>query len=69
MKFKIQRYYDRYTIQVLTDDFYNSVTGECGGKWVDIGLPNGYQSVKDAKNHCRKYKEAEENKIVEIFEL
>lgn len=58
MKFRIIRYYERYQPQVFED-----------GKYKDIGLPNGYSTVTEAKAQCKFYKICEDAKIVEEFEL
>lgn len=58
MKFRIIRYYERYQPQVFEDDKYRN-----------IGLPNGYATVKDAKEQCSFYKACEDDKIVDEFEL
>lgn len=57
MKFRIIRYYDRYKVQLFEDE------------WIDIGSPNGYYDKDTAKKYCQRYKEAQEEKIVEEFEL
>lgn len=59
MKFRIVRYYDRFTTQVWKDTY----------GWVDIGSPNGYHSVDAAKQYCQKYKAEQEDYIVEQFEI
>lgn len=58
MKFRIIRYYERYQPQVLKD-----------GKYVNIGSPNGYSTVTEAKAQCKFYKYCEDDKVVEEFEL
>ena len=67
MKFRIIRYYERYMAQVFKGETYNGYSWE--DEWMNIGSPNGYHSIEDAKNYCQEYKNYKEEKIVEVFEL
>ena len=57
MKFRIIRYYNRYRTQLFKDE------------WINIGSPNGYYDIQTAKKYCQQYKDAQEEMIVEEFEL
>ena len=57
MKFRIIKYYNRYKAQLFKDE------------WIDIGSPTGYYDINSSKKYCKEYKEAQEEKIVEEFEL
>ena len=67
MKFRIIKYYDRYKTQICNKEIYNGYQWE--DEWVDIGSPTGYYNIESAKDYCKAYKEAQEVKIVEEFEL
>ena len=60
MKFRIIRYYDFYKTQVY--DAEKNV-------WKAIGTPNGYSTMAFARTACKRYKEEQDNNIVEEFEL
>lgn len=60
MKFRIIKYYNFYKPQVY--DIEKNI-------WKTIGTPTGYSTVEFAKNTCKLYKNAYDNKIVEEFEL
>ncbi len=59
MKFRIVRYYGQYKPQVL----------KTNGEYEDIGNPDGYCFITDAKYYCQVYKDLEEGRIVDEFEL
>ena len=59
MRFKIEAYYDRYSAKV-----FNELEG-----WLWIGSPNGYKTVKEAKDFCIEYKKAIESTVIEEFDL
>lgn len=59
MRFRIKTYYDRYMPQV-----FEELSG-----WSCIGSPNGYATVKEAKNFCNAYKNRREAEIIEEFVL
>ena len=58
MKFRIIRYYERYQPQVFENNEYKN-----------IGLPNGYATIVEARAQCASYKAYEDIRIVEEFEL
>lgn len=59
-KYRIVRYYDRFEAQIC-DEMY--------GNWKRIGQPNGYATVEDAKDFCKKYNYEMFDKVMEEFEL
>lgn len=67
MKFRIIKYYDRFQPQILSNQWWDGWAWK--GEWSNIGSPNGYSTVEDAKGFCQLYKKEKEEKIVEIFEL
>lgn len=63
MKFRITRYYDRFQPQVWDEE------SEKKDKYINIGPPNGYATVYQAREYCQIYINALKEKIVDEFEL
>ena len=64
MTFRIIRYYDRFRAQVR-----KSQSVPTKDEWQNIGLPNGYATIDEARNCCKVYKETSDYKVVEVFDI
>lgn len=63
MKFRIIRYYDRFQPQVWDEEI------EKKNKYINIGSPNGYYTVDEARSFCHTYMNNFKEKIIDEFEL